>query len=308
MRASSALPDFTPAASLLPAPTKAEYEVTDNIVHSGCHDRDEENLKRLLNHPDIVARASAPYVEKLRGKKFYRASEYDHALKTLPQTWYLNTKDQALKGTDNLRVRFTPYLDKYFELAVKGKAAKFNGPGGLLRHEDEIHSGFLQLDPRAFTDPVSREIVNPLVDQTIHFFHLTSVTRYLVGIEDEVNGQKGMSEIAFDIIRYQHHTDHPDEPLRTFFRLCQNEREYLNPNSDLHRPFCQEMGYEMMQPEEIERLLDQSSKIVRTAAQDLGIDMEPCPYSKGQIGFAELGRAQGRVLAAPPSLRFPVCF
>lgn len=306
--------DNAPAQAAAPAPQKAEYEVTDNFVFSGCHDNDEFNLHRLINHPSIMTSASRDYVDQLKGKKFYRPSPYPHALTTSPQTWYLNTARQALRGTDNLRVRFTPYLPNYFELAVKGKAVGFNGPGGLSRHEDELHTDYPQFDPMAFTDPVSQEILAPILRDSngdrrkLFFFLATNVDRYTVGIEGMVNGKKGMSEIAFDIIRYQYHGDKADEPLVTFHRLCQNEREYMNPHSDIHKDFCAKMGYEMFKPKEIEMLLHQSSELVRDAAKDLGIGLEPCPQSKGQIGFEELARHQGMKVAQPPQRRFAICF
>lgn len=295
-----------------PAPDKAEYEVTNNFA-SGCPDQDVENLRQLVNHPSIVARASHAYVEQLQGEKFYLKGLYDHSLMTRPQTWYLNTKDQALRGTDNLRVRFTPYLRNYYELAVKGKASIFNGPGGLSRHEDELVTSHLQLDPRAFTDPTSQEILAPLLadinnGKGIFFFFATKVERHLVGIEGEVNGKKAMCEAAFDIIEYQCNGHDPDEPLITFSRLCQSEREYMNPYSDLHKEFCHNMGYhEILTIPEIEILLHESSELIYNAANELGIKLDPCLYSKGQIGFMELARHQGLTQAVPPQERFPAC-
>ena len=309
-----AFSDNAPTHTDAPAPQKAEYEVTDNFVSAGCPDQDELNLHRLINHPQIIGHASHDYVEQLKGKKFYRESPYPHALRTSPQTWYLNTARQALRGTDNLRVRFTPYLPNYFELAVKWTAVGFNGPGGLSRHEDELHTDSLLLNPDAFTDPVSREILEPIMTNSkgerrkLFFFLASNVDRYTVGIEGTVNGKKGMSEIAFDVIRYQYHGDKTDEPLVTFYRLCQNEREYMNPHSDIHKDFCAKMGYEMFKPKEIEMLLHQSSELVRNAAKDLDIELEPCPQSKGQIGFEQLARHQGMKVAKPPQSRFPICF
>jgi hypothetical protein len=299
---------YPPNSALSDNQSKVEYEITHNLIKTGDDDNDVRNLHRLLTHPMITNHASLEYVERLRGiKPYYKPSPVHPAANmTRPVTWYMDDENLVLRERDvNWRLRLTPGLDSYVESAVKGKAQAFNGPGGLARHEDELKSSMAITDPHAFTDPVSQELVRPVLDKTQYFYHASDVTRHIIGVPFEINGRTGIAEIAFDDITYIKQTGDAHTPLKSFYRLCQFEVEYANPESDGHKHIAEAMGLSHFSKEEIAQGLHYAVDLVLSAAKNLGIDLIPSDDSKGCIGFKQLALDQGLPKATPPLRTFP---
>jgi len=284
---------------------KLEYEITYNLVKSDSHEKDQSNLQAIINHPVIAQNSCQEFIDLLCHSKYYRPAQWRHAMRTNPVTWYMDTADLDLRARNvNFRCRVTPYLPDHFELAVKGKAQAFNGPGGLLRHEDELHTARMVLDPTSFTDAVSTELLVPAHGKDTYFFFASDVERTLVSFMAEINGKRAIAEAAFDDINYIVQTNNPDQPLASFYRLCQIETEYVNPASSVHQAAAKRLGLGHLDKDEVEQLLKMATNRIEAAVSDLAIAIEPSDLSKGCIGFEQLAKYQGREKAVP-AVKFP---
>lgn len=290
------------------AHAKTEFEITYNLKQSRNPQTDIDNLRAIAKiisadaDPAITAVVcDEVYSRKIPGMPAARLSN--------PITWYADTAEQDLQeqGT-NFRGRIAAFSAKlWFQLAVKGDAQKFNGPGGLARHEDEITQiGRIHFNPASFSDPVSRRLLAVLNERDAHLYFSTDVERIHIPIIENSDGGRGVAEIAFDAIRYKVQTENPQEPLVTFHRLCQVETEYMNPRSEAHYEMGQQLGLRTLDEAHIEQVLQAATRRWMTVAEKLGIEVEASDPSKGCIGFQKLAEYQGLAKAVPPRPNMPV--
>ena len=214
---------------------------------------------------------------------------------------YLDTRDFALFHTDvSLRLRLTPHLSNYFEWGVKGKSRGFDGPGSAIRHEDEVVSRSLYLPADLMSDPVTRDMLQPMKKRSLYYQFCTNVERSMIGIPVLTSeGKNAFFEVCFDPINYEAPDagqnrklgqDYMNLDVSRFYHLNQIEIEYFNPlNEDPHMAaLAQDLKLDVLTLPEIDQTMNRVREIIKHIAQVQKIPLDMTDISKGHVGFEKM--------------------
>jgi hypothetical protein len=274
----------------------------------------QTDLNRILGA--LVARGlfSRTYYENNPEPFYRRRKTTPGILYTHPVSCYLDNDARALYNSGaTFRLRLTPNQPDYIQWSVKGKGRGFDGPGGAIRHEDEVVTDSLIVQSNPFTNATTLELLAPLQGQTLAFYFATDVRRQMVGVPVVVGDKRAIFEVSADPIYFRRLVqDGPLDLTRSFNRhaietyhtLHQIEVEYVHPKSaDPHMArLAEAMGLSQMNKAEIEEAMHIVRATIMRVAADLGIALDPNEKSKAGTGFETLPEGARPVRIEPAIL------
>lgn len=242
-------------------------------------------IQRLPNLcPEFLKAAECGYAKKITKDYIY----------SRPVSWYIDDKNFLLDEQDiTLRTRFAKKTSKkidpsFKQHCIKGNAAKFNGPGGSKRLEDEVLADSMLFSTSYFTNEETKLLINGIKDETLGLHFATDVKRKALCAIVNVDGNDMGFEISFDINTYIA----PDIKTMTtlpFYKQIEVEIEYIHPyDSDGNlTPLAKKLGLGPATEEEVEMGTTIITEQVLDIADDVKVIMTPETISKGQRGFIE---------------------